>query len=182
MIEPTRTTCSEEKYISVDIEASGPIPGKYSMLALGACTIGETPNSFYRELKPITDNYVSEAMKVNKLSLEKLSRDGQQPKVVMLEFKEWIELQSNGNAAVFVGFNAGFDWQFVNWYFHTYLGENPFGIAALDIKAYYMGKIGCKWSQTKAKEIIDKYQIDIKQTHNALDDARAQACIFSKLL
>jgi len=26
----------------------------------------------------------------------------------------------------------------VNYYFHKYVGDNPFGFAALDIKAYYM--------------------------------------------
>ena len=40
---------------------------------------------------------------------------------------------------MFVGFNASFDWSFVNWYFHKFVGTNPFGVAALDIKAYYMG-------------------------------------------
>jgi ribonuclease T len=29
-----------EIYFSVDIEASGPIPGEYSMLSLGACLVG----------------------------------------------------------------------------------------------------------------------------------------------
>ena len=41
--------------------------------------------------------------------------------------------------SVFVGFNAPFDWSFVNYYFHRFLGHNPFGFTAVDIKAYYMG-------------------------------------------
>jgi len=28
-----------------------------------------------------------------------------------------------------------------------YLGENPFGFAALDIKSKYMGAFGCCWAQ-----------------------------------
>ena len=43
---------------------------------------------------------------------------------------------------MFVGFNATFDWAFVNFYFHQYLGENPFGIGGIDIKSYYMGLSG----------------------------------------
>jgi len=53
-----------KKYISVDIEASGPTPGKYSMLSLGACIVGNTSVQFYRELKPISRNLIVPAMRV----------------------------------------------------------------------------------------------------------------------
>ena len=59
----------DKKYISVDIEASGWTPGKYSMLSLGACLVGNTDVQFYRELKPLNRNYVLEAMKVRSLRL-----------------------------------------------------------------------------------------------------------------
>lgn len=48
-------------------------------------------------------------------------------------------------AAAYVGFNASFDWSFVNYYFDLFLGENPFGIAALDIKSMYSGAADCSW-------------------------------------
>jgi DNA polymerase III epsilon subunit-like protein len=58
----------------------------------------------------------------------------------MKRFSAWAnELASQGETLVFVGFNAPFDWSFVNYYFHKYLGRNPFGFTALYIKAYYMG-------------------------------------------
>lgn len=173
---------SEEIYISVDIEASGPIPGTYSMLSLGACVVSDISSTFYRELQPITANYVSEALEVNKLSLEALRMRGERPNKVMEDFRDWIRIRSSGQTAVFVGFNASFDWQFVNWYFHTYIGENPFGVAALDIKAYYMGKLDCKWCETRARSLIAKYGNNNTLTHNALDDARAQASIFKRLI
>jgi len=53
----TRSTkrASERRTIfSVDIESSGPIPGEYSMLSIGACVVGNTKDSFYAELKPIS--------------------------------------------------------------------------------------------------------------------------------
>jgi DNA polymerase III epsilon subunit-like protein len=83
---------------------------------------------------------------------------------------------------VFVGFNACFDWSFVNWYFHKFTGENPFGFSALDIKAYYMGFSGCKWSETTSSQLPNNFQPIQPATHNALDDARAQGEIFSKLI
>ena len=61
-------------YISADIEADGPIPGRFSMLSLGMCVAGEQdaagtfrpiqPESarFYRELRPISDAYEPAAL------------------------------------------------------------------------------------------------------------------------
>ena len=43
-----------EKYVSVDIEASGPIPGEYSMLAIGACLVDDDAATFSATLKPLT--------------------------------------------------------------------------------------------------------------------------------
>ena len=51
-----------EILISVDIEASGPIPGEYSMLALGACVVGAPEQSFYVELKPLHGGFQEEAL------------------------------------------------------------------------------------------------------------------------
>ncbi|MGF7152168.1 hypothetical protein FHS96_005837 [Sphingomonas zeicaulis] len=51
---------------------------------------------------------------------------------------------------VFVGFNRAFDWTFVNFYFDRFVGANPFGFTALDIEAMYMGRTGCRWSDTRS--------------------------------
>lgn len=57
---------------------------------------------------------------------------------------------------VFVGFSAPFDWQFINWYFHVFLRRNPFGINAIDIKAYYMGFPGSTWVNTSSRVRIGR--------------------------
>ena len=46
------------------------------------------------------------------------------PGDVMREFAHWIGENTTGRP-MFVSDNDGFDWQFVNWYFHAFLGENP---------------------------------------------------------
>jgi ribonuclease T len=176
------TPAGGEKYFSVDIEASGPIPSAYSMLSIGACPVDDIEEGFYAELQPINDRFVQEALEVSGLSLESLYKHGIDPLEAMISFRDWVDGVSADQRPVFVGFNASFDWAFVNWYFHSFLGANPFGIGGVDMKSYYMGFSGCEWAQTTSSKLPDWLQPSRTQTHNALDDARAQAEIFGKLL
>lgn len=169
-------------FVSVDVETAGPVPGEYSLLSLGACVIGRRDESFYTELKPINDNAIANALKVSGFDLAELRTTGKGPEDAMAKFRDWLAVACSGGQPVFVGFNAGFDWSFVNWYFHRFLGENPFGFAPLDIKSYYMGLAGCSWSETKSSRISPEFQPAQPGTHNALADARAQAEMFEKML
>lgn len=171
-----------EIYISVDIEASGPIPGEYSILSLGACVVGATNTSFYREFKPINNNFVAAALEVSGLFLEKLKQGGIEPAAGMAQFEQWVQRVCGEKRPVFVAFNATFDWSFTHWYFIKFLGRDPFGISGLDIKAYYMGKLNTTWSETTKKRVVVKFPSIHQHTHNALDDAVEQAEIFEKLL
>ena len=77
-----------------------------------------------------------------------------------------------------VGFNVPFDWMFVADYFHRYLGRDPFGHSALDLKAFYLGVTGSSWAGTSMNFVAEGYGLSIMLTHNALDDARDQAALF----
>lgn len=173
---------ANELYISVDIEAAGPIPGVYSMVALGACVIAHPRDSFYLELQPINADFVPSALRVSGLSLDRLRETGTPPGDAMRSFAQWIAEMSKKQVPVFVGFNAAFDWSFVNWYFHRYHRSNPFGVSGIDIKSYYMGKRGCSWDDTKWSKIKEQLQpLEYDQTHNALEDAIAQAELFARI-
>lgn len=171
----------KELFISVDIEASGPVPGTYSMLALGACVVGNVAAQFYVELRPINEASVPGAMAIVGKTLEEFRKTGREPKEAIREFGAWIRQVANDGKAVFVGFNATFDWSFVNWYFDTYRVENPFGIGGLDIKAFYMGMSGCAWEETRSSRLPAKYRNEGTHSHNALSDAIEQAGIFERI-
>src|SRR5687767_13971481 len=93
---PVRT----DAYISADIEADGPIPGRYSMLAIVMCIAGEQdaggnfrpiqPESarFYRELRPISEEFdqgALEAIAGTGLDRELLKTEGADPALAMTE-------------------------------------------------------------------------------------------------
>lgn len=170
---------NREIFLSVDIETSGPIPGEYSMLTIGACNVDEPEQTFSCELKPISLNADPKAMEVTGLSLEKLFAEGLPPEVAMKQFHEWMaKVVGDDGTPVFVGLNAPFDWSFVNYYFHRYLKLNPFGFAALDIKALYMGATGSSWADTRSSQMAARLSPKSKGDHQALHDAQYQAELF----
>ncbi|EPT0781385.1 3'-5' exonuclease [Enterobacter hormaechei] len=174
---------NKEKYISVDVETSGPVPGEYSLLSIGACVVNGSESTFYRELKPDSPRHDAQALAVAGLDLSVLAREGHTPAEAMRHFKSWVEsVAEPDKKVIFVGFNAPFDWSFINYYFHKYTNENPFGFSALDIKAYYMGLTGCHWEETKSSLITRKLDLKLQPSHNALDDARFQAELFAAIL
>jgi len=172
-----------ELYICVDVETAGPIPGDYSLLSIGACTLDDQPQTFYIELKPENANFTPEAADVHHLSMERLQAEGIPPREALRRFEEWIAAQASpGMQPLFVAFNAAFDWMFVNYYFLHYLGHNPFGHAAIDIKAFYMGLSGKRWAHTSWRFIDPVYKKEHSLTHHALQDALDQAFMFKKML
>jgi len=171
----------KETYISVDIEAAGPVPPKYSMLSIGAVAVDDPGLKFYAELQPVTDKSVPAAMKVVGRPLKDFRQSGCEPKEAMVAFDEWLASLAGDGTLVFVGFNATFDWAFVNYYFHEHLDRNPFGFGGIDIKSYYMGMTGCLWKDTRSARIGPDLKGTSPHTHNALDDAIEQAEMFRKM-
>ena len=172
-----------ELYVSVDVETSGPIPGEFSLLSIGAGIVGKPSEGIYLELQPSAERYDPEALAVSGLSLEKLSAQGLAPKEAMQRFEQWIHSCClKGQRPVFVGLNTPFDWSFINYYFHKYVGKNPFGFTAIDIKAYFMGLQGCSWKGTNSSQMAATLKATTAPNHKALDDAIFQAELFALML
>ena len=178
------TSLVDDAYVSVDVEASGPNPGTYSLLSIGACVVFDPTKTFYVELQPVTDAFTPEAMAVGGLDLERLREHGIPPEQATRQFRDWVSNSAPGDRTpVFVGLNAPFDWMFVADYFHRFLGHNPFGHKALDIKALFMGATGSRWNDTKFGHIAEHYGMAQRAlTHNALEDALAQAALFRSVI
>src|SRR5260370_11697028 len=123
-------------FIIVDVEADGPIPAEFSMVCFGAVIFDDSlDRSFYGQPCSISDRFSPEALAVSGVSREQhLAFDD--PKGVMEKYSAWLDEHSKGRP-VFVSDNLAFDWQFINYYFHRFLGRNPFGFSGRRIGDLY---------------------------------------------
>lgn len=153
--------------IVVDIEADGPIPGVYSMVCFGAVVVDDNlDKTFYGETSPISEKWIPDALAVSGFSREEhLGFD--KPEVVMQDFAKWIKENASGRA-VFVSDNLAFDWQWVNYYFHFYMGKNPFGFSGQRIGDKFQGFFNDPYYNWKKHR-------KTKHTHNPVDDAKGNA-------
>lgn len=157
-------------YISIDVEADGPIPGDYSMVSFGAViSDGKFDKTFFAQLKPISENYIVDALKSCKLIREEtlLYNDAKEE---MLRFEQWIK-ENNQGRPFFISDNNGFDWMFVSWYFHHFIGKNPFGHSSININSMYKG------IARDMHKNIKKFR-KTKHTHHPVDDAKGNAEAF----
>ncbi len=154
-------------YIMVDVESDGPIPGDCSMIAFGAVIVEpDLKQSFYGRLRPVSDKWIPEALAVSGFTRKKtLAFDD--PAEVMENFRKWITGNSKGRP-FFISDNNGFDWQFINWYFHHFLGNNPFGHSSTNLGSLYKGFVKDTFRNFK-------HLRQTTHTHNPVDDARGNA-------
>lgn len=192
-----------KKYICLDWEASGTTPGKYSGIALGACIVGDIEEQFYRELKPISENYIHSAMQIGclhleclrdkkdielnpknrkfspKKVLEILAEEGEDPEDVMCEFANWININTIGHTPIEVANPIKFDGMFTSWYFDNfYNGINPLGYGGEDIDSVYRGL-----RKDMDVNVARSFGLRrVSKQHHALEDAIVQAKEFEKVL
>lgn len=171
-----------ETLISVDVETAGPNPHDFAMISIGACLVDDPERGFYAELQPTTENVVPSALAVSGLSMEQLAIEGMPAADAMRAFAEWLaEVTPAGSRPLMVAFNAPFDWMFIADYFHRFLGENPFGHSAIDVKAFAMGAFGGDWASTSMPNLAERFRPGTVLAHNALSDAVDQAHLFREI-
>lgn len=160
-------------YIVVDVEADGPIPGDYSMICFGAVLVDDTlDKTFYGTIQPISDRYNPEALSISGFNRDQTLEFGH-PEETMLQFEEWIKAHSKGRP-IFISDNNGFDWMFICWYFHHFLGRNPFGYSSRRLSDLYCGLVKDTFAQWKHLRTT-------QHTHHPVDDARGNAEVLLKL-
>ena len=160
--------------IVVDVESDGPIPNKYSMICFGAVVVEPSlAKTFYGITKPISPLWIPEALAISGIT-RKEHNTFDEPEEVMKNFADWIDSVSKGRP-VFISDNPAYDWQFINYYFHYYLGKNPFGFSARRIGDLYCGMVKdgyAKW----------KHLRNTTHDHNPVNDAKGNAEALLKMV
>ena len=154
-------------YVMVDVEADGPIPGDYSMVSFGAVLVkAGLDQTFYGQLKPISDKWIPEALAVSGFSREETLAFND-PEVVMGEFARWLKDNTKGRP-FFISDNDGFDFAFISWYFWHFTGANPFGHSSTHLGSLYKGLV---------KDTFQNFEHlrRTAHTHHPVDDARGNA-------
>lgn len=160
-------------WVMVDVEADGPVPADFSMIALGAVIIEPSlSKKFYARLKPVSCKWNPDALKICGFTREEtLGFDD--PGDVMNRFERWLH-EKGGENLFFLSDNNGFDWQFVNWYFYHFTGRNPFGFSSSNLLSLYLGlehNMYCNFNHLRKKP----------HDHNPLHDALADAEVLLEL-
>jgi hypothetical protein len=154
-------------WIVVDVESDGPVPPKYSLVSFGAVIVEPSlSKTFYGQIKPISPEFIADALAVSGHSRQQ-HESFEDPREVMLRFHEWLQQNSAGRP-IFVSDNVAFDWQWINYYFHTYVGENPFGHSGRRIGDLYAGLVKDTFAQWRHLK-------KTPHTHHPVDDAKGNA-------
>lgn len=181
-------------YISADIEADGPVPGLNSLLSVGLVVaasfdgeafVSASPDAptFYRRLRPISDDFDPDALAVSGLDRDALVRNGDDPTVAMDAAARWVAEVAGDHRPVLVAWPLAYDWLFLQWYFLRFATSgSPFGFSScLDMKTLFWRHAGVPVDGAGMDDLPAELRGSAPHTHHALEDAREQADIFVRL-
>ncbi len=176
-----------EIYVSTDVEADGPIPGRYSMLSFGSAAFRADKSlvgTFEANLTALPgasqDPGTMAWWKTQPEAWAACRQNPRAPESVMREYGAWLE--SLPGKPVFVGYPAAFDFMFVHWYLIAFAGKSPFSHSALDIKTLAMAMLGTDYRDSVKRAMPRRWFDPLPHTHRALDDAREQGALFCNML
>lgn len=142
--------------IFVDCGADGPCPGIGRLTEFGAVEF-RSKNFFHGVLYKGT-TWIAD------------------PKPVFEDFQKWLK-QNSQSRPIFVSDNPAFDWQWINYGFHKYIGKNPFGHSARRISDFYAGLVG-DFNKTQNWKSLRVTPHD----HNSVNDAMGNVEAMERLL
>ena len=181
-------------YFSADVETDRPIPGPFSILSFGLVYAGpfdghqfrrpaKPIKHFYRELRPISEDFQPEALQVNGLDRERLCREGESPELAMTEAASWVKKVAGNGKPVLVAYPLCFDWAWLYWYFIRFSEHgSPFNHSrCFDIKTAFALKAEIPIASASRSKLLASLRPNRPHTHHALDDAIEQAEIFANI-
>jgi DNA polymerase III epsilon subunit-like protein len=191
---PIADTTQIDAYFSADVETDGPIPGPYSMLSFALVYAGSfdgrafsrplrLDQTFYTELKPISESWQPEALAVNGLDRDRLAREGAEPGPALTAAADWVRDIAGGRRPILVAYPLSFDWTWLYWYFVSFSRTgSPFNHSGcFDLKTAFAIKADVPIAGAGRDNVDDHLMPPRPHTHHALDDALQQAELFANV-
>ncbi|WP_303900841.1 exonuclease [Thiohalomonas denitrificans] len=176
-----------EIYVSVDIEADGPIPGPHSMLSIGAVAYdeaGKDAGEYSANLKTLPGAVpyppTEEWWKGFPEAWAEARREPRPPKEVMEEFADWVE--GLPGTPIFVAWPATWDFMWIYWYLIHFTGKRTFSEHGIDMRSYAMGMRKKDFRHAGKNYLPKRWFSPQAHTHVALDDAREQGELFMNMM
>jgi DNA polymerase III epsilon subunit-like protein len=179
-------------YIIVDLELNGMMPGKHSVLSIGAVATTEDQEvgSFYKKLLPLEDlSADAETMgwwKTQPEAWQEVNTGAEPAARVMEAFREWVA--SFGKSPVFVASPLVLDYPFMKWYLHKFGGEQLFEDfepiqRTLDLASFTAGKLNISLARARRMQLPPEITQGMPEhSHKAIDDARGYGVILRNVL
>lgn len=177
----------KEVYVSVDIEADGPIPGPHSMLSFGAVAYDESGVSLGEfsvnlELLEGAEGHPRMMTWWQQFpeSWQACRENLQAPKSAMNDFADWLEALPG--IPIFVAWPATWDFMWIYWYLTQFTGRRPFSEHGIDMRSYAMGMRKSRFHESTKSYLPKRWFSDDPHTHVALDDAKEQGALFVNMM
>jgi hypothetical protein len=164
----------EEFFAAVDIRATGPVPGLFSILEIGACSVMDPNESFHRLLHPTGPFLESTSPKAPPANARVSGLEA------LKDFREWLKTVAGGRRPCFVGFHVAIKFAHIHHACQMAFGESLFGPTALDLAAMQFAVSGTTMLRVPTPHDVAQacgMSWDAKHS-DALSVARAQAQIF----
>lgn len=180
-----------EIYLSVDVEADGPAPGRYSMLSFGIAAFSLDKvllGTFTRNLELLPGAVQHprvmawwRSTPAQWAAYERTRENVQPVRESMLACDAWCKSMRAHGKPCAVGAPAAYDFgAWLYWYLVYALDEVPdLGFSALDLKSFAFGRMPETRYRSLGKGNYDAawFDADTPHTHVALDDAIEQGTI-----
>jgi len=179
-----------EKILFVDLETGGIDPLTHSILSIGLVVWSDLNIVDSLELC-VNDgvlNVTSEALEINKINLETHKKKSLSSKQAIEKVLFFIQQHFEANEKItLAGHNVNFDVNFLRYFFkknnvdfNAYFSHRFIDTSSILYYLYFSGKL--KKKCVSSDEAFQYFRISVSKRHTALDDAKATAELFNKLL
>lgn len=177
----------DEIYVSIDVEADGPIPGPNSMLSFGAAAFnksGKLISTFSANLDLLDgakgDPDTMAWWATQKEAWEATRTNTKSPALAMQQFVDWS--YALPGKPCLVGYPITYDFMFVYWYMMKFVGKSPYSHSGLDIKTFAMSMLKTNYRDSTKRNMPSRWFSKAAHTHVSIDDAIEQGQLFINML